>query len=66
MRDHIEISGQIRIDDLLAQIDIGKTDVATEQLPQALKRLLPLLKLMNTRQRGQLLQFLQKLDQGGG
>lgn len=60
------LPGQVRIDDLLAQIEVGKTDVATEQLPLALKRLLPLFRLMNARQRGQLLQFLQKLEQGAG
>lgn len=55
--------GQVRIDDLLAQIEKGKTDTVIEQLPATLKRLLPLLKLLNERQRGQLIQFLQKLNE---
>ncbi len=52
--------GQIRIDDLLNKIDKGETTSVTEQLPAAMKRLLPLLKLLNERQRNQLIQFLQK------
>ncbi|MFZ5756226.1 MAG: GGDEF domain-containing response regulator [Pseudomonadota bacterium] len=55
--------GQVRIDDLLAQIEKGNTQAAIEQLPQTLKRLLPMLKLLNERQRGQLIQFLQKLNE---
>ncbi|MFZ5723336.1 MAG: GGDEF domain-containing response regulator [Pseudomonadota bacterium] len=58
--------GQVRIDELLAQIERGETQAATEQLPQALKRMLPILKLLNERQRNQLIQFLQKAGQPGG
>lgn len=57
--------GQVRIDDLLMQIEKGNTQSVVEQLPQTLKRLLPLLKLMNERQRQQLIQFLQKLAEQG-
>lgn len=57
--------GQVRIDDLLVQIEKGNTQSVVEQLPQTLKRLLPLLKLMNERQRQQLIQFLQKLAEQG-
>ncbi|MFZ5699534.1 MAG: GGDEF domain-containing response regulator [Pseudomonadota bacterium] len=57
--------GQVRIDDLLVQIEKGNTHLAVEQLPQTLRRLLPLLKLMNERQRQQLIQFLQKLTEQG-
>lgn len=57
--------GQVRIDELVAQVEKGETQLATEQLPQVLKRLLPLFKLMNARQRGQLVQFLQKQDEQG-
>ncbi len=57
--------GQVRIDDLLVQIEKGNTQSVVEQLPQTLKRLLPLLRLMNERQRQQLIQFLQKLAEQG-
>jgi len=57
--------GQVRIDDLLGQIEKGNTQSVVEQLPQTLKRLLPLLRLMNERQRQQLIQFLQKLAEQG-
>lgn len=57
--------GQVRIDDLLMQIEKGNTQSVVEQLPQTLKRLLPLLKLMNERQRQQLIHFLQKLAEQG-
>lgn len=53
--------GEVRIDEAIAQVERGETAKAVEQLPAILKRLLPLLKLMNERQRQQLIQFLQKL-----
>lgn len=52
--------GQVRIDDLLARIEKGEGPAVVEHLPVAMKRLLPLLKLLNERQRNQLVQFLQK------
>lgn len=55
--------GQVRIDELLALLDKGQSKAVIEQMPQVLKRLLPLLKLASERQRQQLVQFLQKLDQ---
>lgn len=57
--------GQVRIDDLLAQIEKGNNQAAVDQLAGALKRLLPLLRLMNDRQRNQLIQFLQKIGEPG-
>lgn len=52
--------GQVRIDELLAQIEAGDTRQVADLMPHALKRLLPLLRLMSARQREQLIQFLQK------
>lgn len=52
--------GQVRIDELIAQAEKGDTAKVIEQLPAAMKRMLPLLKLLNERQRNQLIQFLQK------
>ncbi len=58
-------AGQVRIDDLLVQVEKGNGAAVTEQLPLALKRLLPLFRLLNERQRQQLIQFLQKLGEPG-
>jgi two-component system cell cycle response regulator len=55
--------GQVRIDELLAQIEKGESGNAVEQMPQVLKRLLPLFRLASERQRAQVIQFLQKLEE---
>lgn len=55
--------GQVRVDDMLAHIEKGNAQAVVEELPKVLKRLLPLFKLMNERQRQQLIQFLQKLGE---
>lgn len=57
------LPGQVRIDELLSQIEKGNNEAVVEQLPQALKRLLPMFRLLTERQRNQLIQFLQKAAQ---
>jgi diguanylate cyclase (GGDEF)-like protein len=55
------VSAPVLIDPLLAALAAGDSRAAKEQLPQAVGRLLPLLRLLGPRQRAQLVQFLQKL-----
>jgi two-component system cell cycle response regulator len=49
----------LRIDELLRQVEAGDTRAVIEQLPLALDRLLPLLQLLDDRQRARLIRFLR-------
>lgn len=55
--------GQVRVDDAIAAIEKGDFASATEHMPALMKRLLPLLKVMSNKQRTQLIQFMQKLNE---
>jgi hypothetical protein len=49
------------VDAALLDIEAGRVRPAAERLPQLVRRLLPLLRLLSDRQRAQLIAFLQKL-----
>jgi two-component system, cell cycle response regulator len=49
------------VDEALLQIERGESLVVIPRLPQLLKRLLPLFRLLNPRQRAQLVMILQRL-----
>lgn len=51
----------ISVDAALLDIEAGRVRAAAERLPQLVRRLLPLLRLLSDRQRSQLILFLQKL-----
>ena len=51
----------LRVDVLLDQIRLGDTQTAIKSMPQIIKRLVPLLRLLSAGQRAQLIQFLQKI-----
>lgn len=51
----------ISVDAALFDIEAGRVRAAAERLPQLVRRLLPLLRLLSDRQRAQLIGFLQKL-----
>jgi two-component system cell cycle response regulator len=53
--------GADSIDHALAEVERGMVATVTTRLPALLKRLLPLFRLLNRRQREQLVDFLQKL-----
>jgi diguanylate cyclase (GGDEF)-like protein len=52
----------LRIDPLLEQIEQGNPQLAIGSMAQILRRLMPLLRLLNPTQRGSLMRFLQQLD----
>jgi len=56
----VETPQPVRLDPLLDQIDQGNSQPAIERMPQLLRRLLPLLKLLNPTQRATLVRFLQQ------
>ncbi|MEO6172039.1 MAG: response regulator [Arenimonas sp.] len=51
----------LRVDLFLDQIRLGETQTAIKSMPQIIKRLIPLLRLLSAGQRVQLIQFLQKI-----
>ncbi len=51
----------VSVDAALLDIEAGRARAAAERLPQLVRRLLPLLRLLSDRQRAQLIGFLQKL-----
>ena len=51
----------LAVDEALAQIERGESLVVIPRLPALMKRLLPLFRLLNPRQRAQLVAILQKL-----
>ena len=55
----------VQIDLLLDQIKLGNTQAALRNMPRIINRLVPLLRLLTTGQRNQLIQFLQKFEQQG-
>lgn len=52
---------RVLIDEALQRIERGESQSILSVLPQLITRLLPLLRLLSTRQRAQLVSFLQKL-----
>jgi diguanylate cyclase (GGDEF)-like protein len=52
---------RLRVDPILDQIEQGNPQPATAGMPLILQRLLPLLRLLNSAQRAQLIRFLQQL-----
>ncbi|MGH8109012.1 MAG: GGDEF domain-containing response regulator [Arenimonas sp.] len=50
----------VKMDLVLDQIKLGDTQTAIKMMPQIIKRLVPLLRLLSEGQRAQLIQFLQK------
>lgn len=51
----------VSVDAALLDIEAGRVRAAADRLPQLLRRLLPLLRLLSDRQRSQLIVFLKKL-----
>ncbi|MCI1709719.1 MAG: hypothetical protein LKM39_04650 [Chiayiivirga sp.] len=51
----------VSIDQALGRIERGEAQSVLGQLPQLIQRLVPLLRALSARQRGQLVAFLQKL-----
>ncbi|HET8941029.1 MAG TPA: response regulator [Rudaea sp.] len=51
----------LRLDPILDQLDLGHTQPAVAGMPLIVKRLLPLLRLLNSTQRGQLMAWLQQV-----
>ncbi len=52
----------VQVDMLLDQIKQGNSQTAIKMMPQIIKRLVPLLRLLSAGQRNQLIQFLQKTE----
>ena len=62
----IPLVAEAPLDPLLARIEAGELDAVRAQLPGAIRRLVPLLRLLTAAQRAQLVRFLQALGTGGG
>jgi diguanylate cyclase (GGDEF)-like protein len=57
----IEMPEALRLDPLLDQVKQGRTRDVIEQMPQVIKLLVPLLRLLSAKQRAQLIGFLETL-----